>query len=340
MQQKPPQISRREALTAGAGLLGALALPGFAGETGESRQWVRSPANPMLSLGPEGAFDGFNIFAPCAVKVGGRYYLYYSGGPNPEYTKHQIGLALSDDGAHFDKVAEPLFPLTERTNFHATPALLRRPSTRLLKEGGLWHMVFCGNRGNDLEHATSRDGLTWTLDERNPIYQGTYAPSLVKVGDEYRLYHVYGGRRPWEIHLSTGKDLYSFKPHPANPMLVADQAWESIDVPGNNALVYPYVLKEGDTWIMFYASYWNSPIERPSTAIGMATSRDGLHWTKYPDNPVLKPDPKSAFDSRYVSSESIIRDGDGYKMYYGARIGTVHRYYAIGMAERQGKLLA
>jgi len=335
-------ITRRQALAAGAGLAGALALPGLAATTPASGRWVRCPDNPVLSLGPEGAFDHFNMFAPCAVKVKGRTYLYYSGGPNDKYTRYQIGLALSDDGVHFKKTGKPLFPLTDRFNFHATPAVLRRPDTRLLTENGFWHMVFDGNRGNDVLHATSPDGLTWTLDPKNPIYRRAYAPCLLKVGGEYRMYHVYGGKRPWEIHLATGPDLYSLKPHPKNPMLILDQHnWEATDRPGTSALVYPYVFQEGKTWIMYYASYWKSgwKDEPYTTAMGMATSADGITWTKNPDNPVFTPTHGSSYDGAYVSSESIIRDGDGYKMYYGARIDVLHKYFCIGLATWKGKML-
>ena len=349
------RLTRREVLIGGAGLAGTMALGGRAPAHVGSGRWVRSPDNPVLSLGPKGAFDSFNIFAPCAVKVKGRYYLYYSGGPYGEedtdpstegsgraYTEYQLGMATSDDGVHFRKTGKPIFPLTERCNFHATPALLRRPNTGLLKEDGLWHMVFDGNRRNDVEHATSPDGLDWTLDPKNPIYRGAYAPCLLKVRGEYRMYHVYGGKRPWEIHLATGPDLHSLKPHPRNPVMILDQHhWEATDRPGTSALVYPYVWLEGKTWIMYYASYWKSGWEEQplTTAMGMATSADGITWTKNPDNPVFTATRGSDYDGAYVSSQSIIRDGDGYRMYYGARIDTIHKYYAIGLAEWKGRML-
>ncbi len=71
----------------------------------------------------------------------------------------------------------------------------------------------------------------------------------------------------------------------------------------------------------------------------MATSRDGLRWTKHAKNPVLTPTPGSKFDSRYTSSQSVIRDGDHYKLYYASRIDMLHKYYAIGLATKRGSLL-
>lgn len=306
--------------------------------------WQKSPDNPILSLGPEGAFDSQNIFAPAVAKDGDRYYLFYSGGPSGpknggDFVRYQLGLALSGDGVRFTKQPKPLLALGQRDNFHATPALLRTPDGNLAKPQGTRHMVYCGNRADDVEHATSRDGLHWQKDPRNPIFRHAYAPNLLQVGGEIRMYYVHkprsdGGQTPpWEIHLAIGPDWHSLKPHPANPMLRLDQSWEQAH------LFYPYVIQEGTTWVMFYASYWSA--RRATTAIGMATSPDGMRWEKHAANPVVTPTAESAFDSNYTSSQSVLRDGDHYKMYYGARNRDVqtHKYFAICLATHRVPLV-
>lgn len=321
-----------------------LFLEAAGGVAGEA--WIKSPKNPMLSLGRESDFDRQNILSPAIVRDGGKYFLFYSGGPSGpktggELVRYQIGLALSDDGETWKKTGAPLLPLGERDDFHVTPALLREPTGELAKHNGRWHMVYCGNRADDVEHATSRDGLTWEKDTRSPIYKSAYAPNLVQVGDEIRLYHIHKPIKPngkpgsWEIHAATGPDLYSLKPHQANPMLKVSQPWEA------GHLIYPYVLREGKTWVMFYAAYWSKhPSAKTATAIGMATSKDGFHWTKNEANPVLAPTPDSDYDSVYTSSQSVLRDGDHYKMFYASRIDMIHKYYAIGLATKQGTLVA
>lgn len=308
--------------------------------------WVKSPKNPMLSLGKEGDFDSQNIFGPSIVKDGGKYFLFHAGGPSGpvnggDFVKYQLGLALSDDGETFTKTGKPLLPLGERDDFHATPALLREPGGALLKRDGVWHMVFCGNRADDIEHATSRDGLTWEKDPRSPIYKSAYSPNLVQTDRELRMYYIHKPRQPdgkigpWEVHLATGPDFYSLKAHAANPVLKVSQPWEK------GALFYPYVLREGEVWVMFYAAYWtNHPQSRGATAIGMATSPDGVTWTKHEANPVLTPTPDSKFDSIYTSSQSVIRDGDLYRMFYGGRIDARHKYFAIGQATKPAPLLS
>jgi predicted GH43/DUF377 family glycosyl hydrolase len=76
---------------------------------------------------------------------------------------------------------------------------------------------------------------------------------------------------------------------------------------------------------------------RPSS---VAVSKDGIRWTKHERNPILTPIPGSPYESVYNSSQSVIRDGDHYKMYYATRIDMIHKYYAICMARKSGKILA
>src|SRR5262249_21657724 len=159
-----------------------------------------------------------------------------------------------------------------------------------------------------LEHATSLDGIEWTKAPRSPIFRNCYAPSIIQSAGEIRLYYIHdtgvvnGKRIPWEVHLATGPDLYSLRSHPANPMLKISQPWEK------DALFYPYVIRERYTWLMFYASYWNrqDPGDRKAyTAIGLATSPDGITWTKYVRNPILTPIPGNPYESVYNSSQSV-----------------------------------
>ena len=98
----------------------------------DQRSWVRAKENPLLSLGKPGEFDSQNIMSPAVVKHGGKYFMFYAGGPfgprnNGGYVQYQLGLALSNDGKNWTKQG-PLLKLGKRDNFHVTPALLRNPA--------------------------------------------------------------------------------------------------------------------------------------------------------------------------------------------------------------------
>lgn len=68
--------------------------------------WQRH--GPLFDLGPPGAFDHNWCVLPCLHRFGDRWHLYYSGHEGSKGLGLQgfpgIGLAVSDDGIHFEKV--------------------------------------------------------------------------------------------------------------------------------------------------------------------------------------------------------------------------------------------
>jgi predicted GH43/DUF377 family glycosyl hydrolase len=115
--------------------------------------------------------------------------------------------------------------------------------------------------------------------------------------------------------------------------MVADQEWE------HRRLFYPTVVKYDGLYLMWYASYWIEKTDADMTAIGFAVSEDGIRWRKNPNNPVLRPDPKLAWESHYNSSQSVMRLDDGtWRIWYGSRKEPpfVNKYFAIATAEWTG----
>ena len=189
------------------------------------------PAHPKpdLSLSPTNAsFDHWNIFAPFVAKIGPRWHLYYAGGPKtqPEYLAYQIGLATAPGPeGPWTKHGTPLLPLGSVDNFHATPTLLRGANNEVLREGGLYSMLYCGNRNDTIYRATSRDGVAWTKNA-TAIFKG-YAPNVVR-GPDGMLW-LYSILKPvgklWEISLAKGRDWDSLET--VRTVLVSNtQPWE------------------------------------------------------------------------------------------------------------------
>ena len=138
-------------------------------------------------------------------------------------------------------------------------------------------------------------------------------------------------RRGWVIrHATSGNGLnWTVTSRPA---LQLSQEWEA------EVLVYPTVLKHRDLYLMWYGSY-DEAIRRETTAIGFAVSRDGRLWTKSPHNPVLRPDPKRAWESNYVGSGSVLRLPDeSFRYWYASRKAPPFRnlYFAINTARWEG----
>jgi predicted GH43/DUF377 family glycosyl hydrolase len=51
-------------------------------------------------------------------------------------------------------------------------------------------------------------------------------------------------------------------------------------------------------------------------AIGFATSPDGLHWTKYPANPIFFADPARAWEQHKVAGCQVVQKDGWYLMFY------------------------
>ena len=109
--------------------------------------------------------------------------------------------------------------------------------------------------------------------------------------------------------------------------LIMDVAtgWES------RALSRPWVLYDGSSFMMWYSGEDNLG----TTTIGLATSTDGVSWSRYSGNPVLKVGAPGQWDSGSVNEAAVIRDGAQYKMWYSGALyfgnGSIQKYQ-IGYA--------
>jgi predicted GH43/DUF377 family glycosyl hydrolase len=99
-----------------------------------------------------------------------------------------------------------------------------------------------------------------------------------------------------------------FKPYEANPVLQPGEegTWDA------GALGSMSVLKVGDIFHMYYEAWgvrsekeWDAA-EYETLKIGHATSKDGIHWTKDPNNPVLPQGEKGEWDATGVWDPYVI----------------------------------
>ena len=72
-------------------------------------------------------------------------------------------------------------------------------------------------------------------------------------------------------------------------------------------------------------------------AIGYATSKDGLHWTKWDKNPIFKADPAQSWEQHKVTACQVIERENDYLMFY---IGFYDINFAqIGMAPKTESMI-
>lgn len=299
--------------------------------------WVRDASGPVISLGVAGSFDDTHLLSPCVAFEDGRYRMWYSGASgNLSDRAYKIGLAESTDGIHFTKDGRsPVLVGPTPTDSIVTPTLLRRADGSLLRENGklrMWGIVvdFSSNeKVHTLRESTSADGVNWTAMSAVQM-SGIYAPTIVHDGSGYRMWYTDITPENWCFRHADSKDGVRWSPD-AEPCMVIDQPWE------HERLFYPFVVRDGDTWLMWYGSY--SVPDNSRTALGFAVSHDGHHWTKSPHNPMLDPDPSRTWESNYNTSETVLRMADGsWRIWYASRKQRPHtnKYFAIGTARWAG----
>ena len=180
-------------------------------------------------------------------------------------------------------------------------------------------------------YATSSDGLSWTQNAA-PVMsgtadgwdtKGTYTASVLKDGDTYRMW--YAGMETTgvrEIGYATSTDGLAWTKVGTGPVLTATNLWEA------GTVYYPSVIKDGDTFKMYYsARAVNVPDNSPSE-ICYATSTDGITWDKpnlglysfdgsTANNIVMPLGAAGSFDVTRATHPHVIKDGDVYRMWYG-----------------------
>ncbi|MBI5449484.1 hypothetical protein HY948_04170 [Candidatus Gottesmanbacteria bacterium] len=112
--------------------------------------------------------------------------------------------------------------------------------------------------------------------------------------------------------------ISSFIKSPSNPVLTPNSTtWEGARV------WQPSVVHDGNEFKMWYASY-NGRFQ-----IGLASSSDGLSWTKNSNNPVIS---RISLDNRDSHDPTILFNGSTYEMWYASSIGGGSTDFAIQRA--------
>jgi predicted GH43/DUF377 family glycosyl hydrolase len=282
------------------------------GVPGKPLKFVAYEHNPILTPGEPGAWDETYVGAPYIICHEGIKYLFYLG--HNASIKMSVGLAISRDGLHFTKYGGNPILSPDGKGFDAMQA----SPGRVLKMDSIWAMYYNGQElvvyspGAYIGRATAKQ-LTgpWTSDEK-PILSGGnrgewdagfIIPSSVLALEDgtYRLYYTGGtDLLQWGgffvgmasssdgIHWKKYNDPATTK-HPfaeSDPVMMTGRKgeWDGSD------LWIPHVVKVSGGYRMFYGG---TPEDANSesnemSAIGFATSADGIHWEKYADNPVLQ----------------------------------------------------
>jgi arabinan endo-1,5-alpha-L-arabinosidase len=149
-------------------------------------------------------------------------------------------------------------------------------------DDGLWHLFGITHRepANPEEekffaHATARN-LMGPWKKHPPVLQAdekssetfVWAPYVFKHDGQYWMYYCGGGKghAKYHIQLATSPDLWNWKRHSANPMVV--DGYDARD---------PMVFRLEDNWVLYYAA--TSTPEGGNHTVDAVFSKDLVHWS-------------------------------------------------------------
>jgi hypothetical protein len=214
--------------------------------------------DPILDLGPLGAFDDSGVTTSCLVTAGADRFLYYTGWSRgvtvPFYLAASV--AISRNGGPFERWS--IAPLLERTPID--PFLTASPF--VMVGHGRWRMWYVSatdwrDTGSAPRHyyhiryAESADGIAW---QRNGHVAVDYAsedehalarPWVVHDADRYRMWFAVRGAR-YRIAVAESHDGVTWTRNDDFGLTAGREAWES------EMVEYPCVFDWRDRRYMLY----------------------------------------------------------------------------------------
>ncbi|WP_106831303.1 glycoside hydrolase family protein [Parabacteroides pacaensis] len=210
----------------------------------------------------------------------------------------------------------------------------------VLKDRGFYKMYCSWRPQKSIALSTSKDGKNWSKPKivLSPT-QANYWENEVNrpiVVCKDGLYHMwYTGQsngKSW-IGYALSKDGYNFVRQSNNPVLSAEEPWEKV------AVMCPHVI--WDKHEKLFKMWYSGGEQYEPDAIGYATSKDGLHWTKLKSNPIFKADSTKSWEQYKVTACQVIERENDYLMFYigfrdidFAQIGMARSKDGIGGWER------
>ncbi|MBO9619962.1 MAG: family 43 glycosylhydrolase [Niabella sp.] len=259
---------------------------------------------------------------PYVLKFNGKYLMYYSK-KDPHNTNTNtgwsIGIAQSSNLIDWEKIGE-IRPARayEKKGICAPSAIIKDGKVHLFYQS-------YGNEAKDaICHAISADGIHFERDASNPVFHpngdwtnGRAIDAEVCLYDHtYYLYFATRdpGGKIQKLGVATAPEATDFsracwKQASDCSILQPEFKWEG------NCIEAPSVIVQDDTFYMFYAGNYNNAPQQ----IGLAVSKDGLHWKRVTNNPFLANGKPGSWNTSESGHPDIFRDSDGatYLFYQG-----------------------
>jgi predicted GH43/DUF377 family glycosyl hydrolase len=267
--------------------------------------WTKSISNPVLDVGAQGEWDAEQLESPFVIKESPASYKMWYSGHDADGIWH-IGYATSSDGINW--VKHPSNPVLDSGQDNWNNVYVHGPS--ILYEDSLYKMWLhtVGDDGSGptpyMAYATSTNGITWTLAITNPLFSRdpahywesdwVWGASVLHGGSDYQMWYSGAGGGEGHTGYATAPDETTWTKYngASDPVLSGTGGeWDE------GSAVDSYVLYEGGIYMMYYDNNFKS--------IGVATSTNGITWTKSTSNPVLSSESTERLCYYSVSEDRI-----------------------------------
>jgi len=211
-------------------------------------EWQLDPANPVLTPGAEGEWDGDSIRGATVIHDGAQFRMWYAATTPSEYglddVWHGIGYATSIDGSTWEKHTENPIIRPGANGTFAVPQTVIFDGERYT----MWYVSaeFWTDGGYP---ASSDDGLTWEFfNFTEPARWPSYGLSVVFDGTRYVMMRYSWGYDPFLLGAAseTGSSWTDFA---RNPL-------ENVTEPPYIYGASPALLSEDGAYVMWFSSYW------------------------------------------------------------------------------------
>lgn len=273
-------------------------------------------SRPAMFLGDTSHRKGGYAKDPHVVQFGGRYLMYYSVPTHKDSSGADhwgIGIAESRDLTNWQKVGE-ITPIDdyEKKGICAPGALIRDGRVHL------FYQTYGNGRKDAICHAVSSDGIQFTRNPTNPIFRPTISDwSCGRAIDA----DVFVFKNQYFLYFATRDTSYKVQQlgvavAPLNtnfnredwkqvamdgPILEPELPWEG------ECIEAPSIIERNGTLYMFYAGAYNNWPQQ----VGVATSQDGVHWTRLQNDPFLRNGSPGSWNASESGHPHIFLDKSG-----------------------------
>jgi len=238
-------------------------------------------------------------------------------------------LSFSSQRALWAQPSNPPLPSGALTRYSGNPLVRNGPESYdflktgprvVLKMGAtdyrMWYEAVGSNSITQVGYATSTDGLTWT--KQGPVMapdgsswekMEVSPTSVLYENGVFKMWYHGGGyfraNAPnirlggAEIGYATSSDGRNWTKFSNNPVLVQGSTGSFDDL----QVAEPRVLNLGLSGYHMYYTGQNNSTKLKSFA--MATSQDGINWTKYSNHPLLTPDRFGGWGGAIILNDGI-----------------------------------